>query len=63
MISRLNHKIEGKYRPRVCEIVFTETLGGSLGWVGQEGLIWFGFFPSLWELVSGKERWFEGMMS
>lgn len=64
VISCLPYKTEGKYRPRVCEVLFTETLGGSLGWVGQEG--WFGlvwFFPSPWELVSGKERWVERMVS
>lgn len=55
VISCLPYKIEGKYRPRVCEVLFTETLGGSLGWVRQEGLVWFGFFLLLGSLYLGRK--------
>lgn len=61
MISCLTHKTEGKYRPRVWEIELTDTGGKSgMGSAGGFGLVCF--FPSPWELVSGKERWIERMV-
>lgn len=47
--------------PRVWEIEFTDTGGKSgMGSAGGFGLVCF--FPSPWELVSGKERWIERMV-
>lgn len=34
---------------------------GGMGRTGRFGLVWF--FPFSWELVSGKERWIERMVS